>query len=181
MLYVAAARRTSILRRQSTKRSFSAHNNQRNSRLNSSLLNARPSTANNFRRARPSTPYKSESADRVKELETTFFLTEHEVYDFYRAFCSMAKKKVPTLSQALKSKKKSKMNSNEIELATPTDMAVELSTDARSSARPWENKQFNVTLSLKAFFAVFDLPNGGFYDAIFELVGIKNFHSMTFR
>ena len=64
---------------------------------------------------------------------------------------------------------------------TPSGMTIELDTSHSNQKRPWEDKKRKVSLSLKDFFATFNLPNGGFYDAIFELVGIKDFHSMTFR
>lgn len=179
MLYAAASRRSSVLRRQSVKRSFSTNDqpgsvarNTRDSRVNSALLLRRPTTANNFRRARPSTPYKSKDVDRVKELEAIFLLTEQEVFAFYRAFCFMAKKKEQKSKKGIGSE-------------SPSGMTIELNSTSSSNAnRPWEiNNNSKVTLSLKAFFSVFDLPsgNGGFYDALFELVGVKNFHSMTFK
>lgn len=188
MLYAAASRRSSVLRRQSVKRSFSTNDqpgsvarNTRDSRVNSALLLRRPTTANNFRRARPSTPYKSKDVDRVKELEAIFLLTEQEVFAFYRAFCFMAKKAPMRKSARTTTSKKSKKG---IGSEPPSGMTIELNSTSSSNAnRPWESKNSKVTLSLKAFFSVFDLPsgNGGFYDALFELVGVKNFHSMTFK
>jgi hypothetical protein len=161
MLYSAAYHRAGVLlRRQTSKRSHIASTDiarpgsAAQIRLDSALISNRPSTAN-FRRTRPSTSHKTTDVDRIKALETLFLLTEKEVNDFYRAFCHMAKRKVQS-SYSYQRKTK--------------------------PSRPWEDKKSCVTLTLKAFFSTFDLPseNGGFYDHIFELVGINNFHSMTF-
>ena len=103
-----------------------------------------------------------------------FLLTEQEMNDLYRAFCFMAKEKVPSPTKPRKNRpKKKEKELNEMtclnESPAPTDKTSKL----------WQDK--TVTLSLKDFFATFNLPNGGFYDSIFELVGAKNFHSMSFR
>jgi hypothetical protein len=95
----------------------------------------------------------------------------------------MAKKTVPAKrkSERKKSGKKNKENSLS-EPHSPSGMTIELDSKRPSNSnRPWEEKKSIVTLSLKEFFATFHLQNGGFYDSIFELVGIKDFHSMTFR
>jgi hypothetical protein len=133
------------------------------------LISNRPTRANNFRRDRPSTPYKLTDADRIKALESMFLLTEKEMNNFYRAFCHMAKRKV-------QSQRKSRSKRIERPASSSADKSP------LKPSRPWEDNGSNATLTLKAFFSAFNLPNenGGFYDAIFELVGIKNFHSMTF-
>lgn len=98
-----------------------------------------------------------------------FLLTEKEMNNFYRAFCHMAKRKV-------QSQRKSRSKRIERPASSSADKSP------LKPSRPWEDNGSNATLTLKAFFSAFNLPNenGGFYDAIFELVGIKNFHSMTF-
>ena len=183
MLYSASSRRAIIRRQQSSKRSLhidvSRNSAAKSVRPLSALTLARPTTANNFRSRRPSTPYKSKNDDRIKELETIFLLTEQELYDFYRVYCFMAKEKNVTPSQ--QARKSDKRLSSSHEPSTPSGMTIELDTSHSNPKRPWEDKKRKVSLSLKDFFATFNLPNGGFYDAIFELVGIKDFHSMTFR
>ena len=208
MLYAASSRRSVVLKHQASRKSLDTPPRPGSARPSSALLNARPTTANNFRPYMPTTPYKSKDGDRIKAIQTMFLLTDQDVYEMYRAFLFMAKKKdlLPPLrqrkakerwSKSRQQKKKEsseqdesiqtdetriewrqKKEAKEKEQLSPTGMTIDLDYPNR----PWEDKRKpKVTLSLLDFFATFNLPNGGFYDAIFELVGINDFHSMTFR
>eukprot|EP00804_Cyclotella_cryptica_P014152 CCRYP_005581-RA/>CCRYP_005581-RA protein AED:0.03 eAED:0.03 QI:262/1/1/1/0/0/2/567/191 len=168
MLYAASSRRSIVLRHQSSPKALATPPLSGHSSRRGSELSRRPTTANDFQRFhRSSTPYKPKDGDRVKELEKRFLLTEQELNDFYRAFYFMARKKGKlTTSPSPRKSNARRSKSADVEI---------------NSSRPWECEGTpKVTLSLLDFFATFDLVNGGFYDAIFELVGIKDFHSMTF-
>ena len=197
MLYATSSRRANIQRQRSLRRTTQSSNlgfaTKNTNRPGSASSISRPTTANDFRRGhRPSTPYKNKDGDRLKEIQTMFLLTEQEMNEFYRAFCFMAKKTVPTPPKPKSRKSRPKSEEKDLnqmtclnQPSTPTDKSVvDLNSAPPSNAsesKLWEYKTEVVTLSLKDFFATFNLPNGGFYDSIFELVGTKNFHSMSFR
>ncbi|KAL7540828.1 hypothetical protein ACHAXR_011086 [Thalassiosira sp. AJA248-18] len=180
MLYAASSRRSSvILQRQASSRESkrnllgNENNNIRPSSSSSSTRPARPNTANGFRaEKKPSTPYKSNSVERVQHSRDTFMLTDDDLQQFYRF---MAKKGefAPKTGSSAKPKRGHRENKPDISNVTT------------ASERPWEDNTVasNITLSLSDFFSTFQLahtPNGGFLDGIFDLVGTKDFHAMTY-
>lgn len=130
---------------------------------------------------------------RIAQIQQNLMLTDEDLQDFYQSFCRMAKKDefafrinrslLPKQEPKQGSSSQTNRNSSQSKSSKITSDIENKEAD-QTSQRPWERDSNStypkVTLSLSEFFAFFDLPNGGFYDAIFELVGIKNFHSMIF-
>ncbi len=126
---------------------------------------------------------------RIAQIQQNLMLTEEDLQDFYRSFCRMAKKdefafRFHRSSQPKRNHSPHTNGNLAPSTTTKNSSAIESKTADPSDQRPWERDSNStypkVTLSLSDFFAGFDLPNGGFYDAVFELVGIKNFHAMIF-
>eukprot|EP00569_Conticribra_weissflogii_P009741 CAMPEP_0171363938 /NCGR_PEP_ID=MMETSP0879-20121228/3700_1 /TAXON_ID=67004 /ORGANISM="Thalassiosira weissflogii, Strain CCMP1336" /LENGTH=366 /DNA_ID=CAMNT_0011871201 /DNA_START=205 /DNA_END=1305 /DNA_ORIENTATION=+ len=130
---------------------------------------------------------------RIAQIQQNLMLTDEDLQDFYRSFCRMAKKdefafrihRSPQPKQELKQGNASQTNGNSAQSKTTKITSdIENKEADQSSQRPWERDSNStypkVTLSLSECFAFFELRNGGFFDAIFELVGIKNFHAMIF-
>ena len=151
-------------------------------RPDSAASAARPNTANSFRPAGgPAAPRaRSEGVERMEHIRSTFMLVERDVAHFYRAFCFVAKEGdfAPSPTRASPSGPRREKERG----AASGPVAAEVS--GTSPRRPWEEKAASeITLSLSDFFATFQLahtPNGGFLDGVFDLVGTRDLHAMTF-
>ena len=102
--------------------------------------------------------------NRLQHLRDTFMLDDNDLQDIHQAFCYMAKTKLSQSTTAAKSKQiKKKKNRRQ---------------------KSWEIPDDTVTLSLSDFFATFQpsqrTNNGGYFDAIFHLIGTKDLHAMTY-
>eukprot|EP00579_Thalassiosira_antarctica_P003143 CAMPEP_0201906834 /NCGR_PEP_ID=MMETSP0902-20130614/57224_1 /ASSEMBLY_ACC=CAM_ASM_000551 /TAXON_ID=420261 /ORGANISM="Thalassiosira antarctica, Strain CCMP982" /LENGTH=410 /DNA_ID=CAMNT_0048440979 /DNA_START=64 /DNA_END=1296 /DNA_ORIENTATION=- len=191
MLYAASSqRRIARLQRQDSlhvesKRNLVGNDSNNCLRPTSSSSAARPNTANSFQALdkRPTTPCKkTNSSERIEKIRDTFVLTDHDLQHFYRAFCFIAKKgdsASSSTSSSTKPKRERQKNKSDA-LSNPTNENLPIT----SPQRPWEEKDAaRITLSISDFFATFQLahtPNGGFLDGIFDLVGTKDLHAMTF-
>ena len=134
---------------------------------------------------RPNTPYKNSSncTERIQQCKHTFHLTDDDLQHFYRIFCYMAKKKKEKADTSTSTPTKA----NHITLTPQNDITISPQNDINTSPSPypWEEKgAVRKTLSISDFFATFSLAhassNGGFLDAIFDLVGTNDLHAMSF-
>ena len=105
--------------------------------------------------------YTEEAAETIRHIQCTFVLTVHELNHLYYTFCYIAKHEDRASSMSL----------------------VEAKKESVSTQRSWEAKE-EVTLTLTKFFEEFEEAQHEhsihFLDCIFDLVGTKNLHAMTY-
>ena len=100
-------------------------------------------------------------SETIQRIQSTFVLTDHELNELYRVFCYTADREDRTSSMSF----------------------VEAKNRSVSTQRPWEAKE-EVTLTITPFFEEFEDSQHDhsihFLDCIFDLVGTKNLHAMTY-
>ena len=193
MLYaVSSRRRTVALQRQASSRGESTSSKLPISFSQAQSTSTRPNTANGFQRNnRPTTPYKKLSTtERIRHIQSTFMLEEHDLQYCYRAFCYMATKKDDVASPSSVSQSAvasyTKKKKNRFGKSTSSSDTVETSTSVADTIpqRPWEVEDDKViTLSISDFFTPFQpaqrTNNGGYMDGIFDLCGKRIVHVMN--
>ncbi|KAL7549122.1 hypothetical protein ACHAWF_012390 [Thalassiosira exigua] len=191
MMYAASSRRSKVrLQRQASSRRTLVVGDPRGfdvpSRPTSSSSHARPCTADSFRAGRrPTTPYKGTSADdgggaeRIRRCRDAFLLKDEDLDRFRRSFRAMAAGGggvAPSSSSPPAKPQKSRK-----ERRRKNKAAGKKTSSGDVALPPREEPDAPVALSISDFFAALcSASNGGFLDALFDLVGTRDLHAIAF-